>query len=153
MRFDKQRRVRKRSEYQRIQASGCRVTTAHFVLLAAPRVPTSVTPQTTALSGSATVPNRLGITASRKVGVAVRRNRLKRLVRAAYQAYPEVVPEGFDLVVICRRFADLGRDEVIAEWKAASSKLKRHLERGPRGRTKSPRQSPAQPCQPPGGRT
>jgi ribonuclease P protein component len=125
MQFGKDRRVRKRSEYRHVQATGCRVSTQHFVFVASANSPEP--------SG------RLGITASRKVGNAVKRNRLKRLVREAYRAYPEIVPEGVDLVVICRRDgANLRCSEVVLEWKTASGRLKRAL-RAPRAnRPKKP---------------
>ena len=46
---------------------------------------------------------RVGVAAGRTVGNAVRRNRAKRLVRAAMQnLYPKIVP-GFDLVLIARQ--------------------------------------------------
>lgn len=49
------------------------------------------------LSGS-----RIGITASRKVGNAVHRNRARRLLReAARQLYPHVAP-GWDLILVAR---------------------------------------------------
>lgn len=45
---------------------------------------------------------RVGITASRKVGDAVTRNRARRLLReAARQLYPHIVP-GWDLVLVAR---------------------------------------------------
>ncbi|HHW49141.1 MAG TPA: ribonuclease P protein component [Clostridiaceae bacterium] len=46
--------------------------------------------------------NRLGITASRKVGKSVRRNRLKRLIRENYRAYEDFIKDGYDLVFIAR---------------------------------------------------
>lgn len=46
---------------------------------------------------------RVGVAAGRTVGNAVRRNRAKRLLRAAMQNfYPKIVP-GFDLVLIARQ--------------------------------------------------
>ena len=46
---------------------------------------------------------RVGVAAGRTVGNAVRRNRAKRLVRAAMQnLYPKIIP-GFDLVLIARQ--------------------------------------------------
>lgn len=46
---------------------------------------------------------RLGLTASRKVGNAVERNRARRLLReAARHSYPHIV-EGWDLVLVARR--------------------------------------------------
>ncbi len=45
---------------------------------------------------------RLGITASRKVGNAVVRNRLKRAVREWYRGNRSKLAEGVDIVVIAR---------------------------------------------------
>jgi len=56
--------------------------------------------------------NRLGISISRKVGKAVVRNRIRRLVKEHYRAYEKVkevdkvsrvgIKQGFDLVVVVR---------------------------------------------------
>src|ERR1700712_3821814 len=49
-------------------------------------------------------PTRLGLSVSRKVGGAVERNRVKRLIRDAYATQEEraAMPPGFDLVVVAR---------------------------------------------------
>ena len=72
----------------------------------------------------ASAPARLGITASRKIGGAVVRNRAKRLVRAAFRAVPELFAPGVDLVVIVRKpLTEQKLADVIAEWKGAAGKL------------------------------
>ena len=45
---------------------------------------------------------RLGLSVSRKVGNAVRRNRWKRLIREAFRLRRESIPAGIDLIVIPR---------------------------------------------------
>ncbi len=46
--------------------------------------------------------NRLGITAGKKIGNAVKRNRAKRIIRAAYSAAEKDMPIGVDIVVVAR---------------------------------------------------
>ena len=43
---------------------------------------------------------RIGIAISRKIGKAVKRNRAKRVIRAAYQNYRNIVKSGYDIVFI-----------------------------------------------------
>ena len=45
---------------------------------------------------------RLGISISRRVGTAVRRNRIKRLLREAFRLGKNEIAEGYDLVVVVR---------------------------------------------------
>ena len=45
---------------------------------------------------------RLGLSVSRKVGVAVRRNRIRRLLREAFRLMQHDFPAGYDLVVVVR---------------------------------------------------
>lgn len=49
--------------------------------------------------------NRLGITAGVKLGCAVQRNRVKRLVREVYRLHQQELKTGFDIVVVARRSA------------------------------------------------
>lgn len=46
--------------------------------------------------------NRLGITAGKKIGNAVKRSRAKRIIRAAYTAAEMQLPIGVDLVIVAR---------------------------------------------------
>lgn len=50
--------------------------------------------------------NRLGITAGKKQGNAVTRNRIKRIVRAAYRQTEAEFPIGYDIVFVGRN--DIG---------------------------------------------
>ena len=116
-RFERSSRVRKRREYQAIQSGGARASLAHFVLIFAARPP---------VVGA--VP-RLGVTASRKIGGAVQRNRAKRLVKEAFRSTRRLFPSDIDVVVIVRReLGALGLDDVVREWEAASALIGRRIE-------------------------
>lgn len=80
-------RLRKRFEFRRLRDEGRRVHTRSFVL----SIASSDQPQA-----------RLGITVSRQVGNAVRRNRIKRLLREAFRRGRTWVPPASDLVVIAK---------------------------------------------------
>ena len=45
---------------------------------------------------------RIGLSTSRKVGTAVRRNRIRRLLREAFRLMQHDLPRGYDLVVVVR---------------------------------------------------
>ena len=45
---------------------------------------------------------RLGMSVSRKVGTAVRRNRIRRLIRESFRLLQHDFPRGYDLVVVVR---------------------------------------------------
>lgn len=45
---------------------------------------------------------RLGMSVSRKVGIAARRNRIRRLLREAFRLMQHDLPCGYDLVVVVR---------------------------------------------------
>jgi ribonuclease P protein component len=66
------------------------------------------------------------VVVARRIGTAVRRNRVKRLCRECFRTWPELLPAGVDLVVIAREGShELGLEEVRAEWRAVASLLKK----------------------------
>lgn len=109
-RFGADQRIRKRSAFREIQASATKVVTPNFVFLMRASEPER---------GA-----RLGITASRRVGNAVHRNRAKRVVRESFRALRSSYPRGFDLVVIARRaIHQMSLSQVVAEWLAARKRM------------------------------
>jgi len=64
--------------------------------------------------------NRLGVTVTTRVGNAVVRNRIKRLVRESFRRRKEAALHGRDIVVIAKRGAEeLSLGEVTAELETA----------------------------------
>jgi ribonuclease P protein component len=104
--FPKSRRLRKRREFLAVQRSGKKIHGRYFVVVAA--------------HGS----GRIGIAVSKKVGNAVKRNRIKRLVRE-YVRQNEWLPADRDVVVIAKRSAaDLpGLTEVTDDLSRLRSRL------------------------------
>jgi len=118
--FPAQERVRKRSEYLRIQTNARRVFTPHFVLLLALRP----NPAPAGSSGTSPACARLGITVSRRVGNAVTRNRAKRLIREAFRQTRDLWQPGLDVVVIVRQaLAGMKCPDVVEEWRRAARSI------------------------------
>ena len=114
-RFPSEQRVRKRPEFQQIQKLARRQNTQHFALLLFARAP-----------ADSQGPARLGVTVSRRVGVAVVRNRAKRLLREAFRATRDLWPPGMDLVVIVKQpLGNMRLQEVVAEWRAEARGVRR----------------------------
>ena len=63
--------------------------------------------------------NRLGITVSSKIGCAVVRNRVRRLLRENYRIL-QGLSEGYDMVIVARsRITDAHFDEIGKDLKSA----------------------------------
>ena len=83
--FPRTARVRRRREFTQIQGEGIRVHTDAFTIVVA-RAPAKA---------------RLGLTVSKRVGNAVVRNRVKRLLREIFRRRAQALP-AIDLVIIAK---------------------------------------------------
>lgn len=69
--------------------------------------------------------NRIGITATKKIGKAVQRNRARRVLREAWRQLEDRFPPGYDYVLVARvRTAHVKTQEVARGLAAALKKLK-----------------------------
>jgi ribonuclease P protein component len=83
-------RLSRSAEFERAYRQGRSHGNRHFVVYAFPR------------GVEDDEHSRLGLSVSRKVGGAVDRNRVKRLLREAFDAEAQVVAPGHDVVVVAR---------------------------------------------------
>lgn len=117
------RRLRKRADFQRIYRNGIRVV-GRFVVVFAESGPAAK--------------NRLGITASRKIGSAVVRNRCKRRIREVFRLNRSGLPHGnIDVVMNARRgCAEVSWHEFRRDYVGCLKRLNQILaEKSQRGTT------------------
>jgi ribonuclease P protein component len=117
----KRGRLSRSAEFERVYRQGRSVGNRFLVLYAFPRAGTADGP-------------RLGLSVSRKVGGAVDRNRVKRLLREAFVGEAERMPADHDVVVVARPEArDLAeREGLDGVQRELAELVGRALEEGPR---------------------
>ena len=86
--FGREERIRKREDYQRIYDQGLRRHSQRFTIILCP---------------NAAGMRRIGMTVSKKVGNAVQRNRVKRLLREFFRLNKSRLPASQDIVIIARK--------------------------------------------------
>jgi ribonuclease P protein component len=85
LRFPKAVRLRTKTEFDRVYAAKCKAADGTLLMFVQP---------------NGLAHPRIGLSVSRKVGNAVVRNRVKRLLREAFRLSQHELPAGWDLVVI-----------------------------------------------------
>ncbi len=107
-------RLSRARDIERVFRNGCKISNAYVTIRARKR--------------RARIPPRLGFAITRKhVGSAVRRNRIKRVVRESFRRHWRIL-EGFDVVLVSR--SALGEAEPIAfraaldaQWRTLNERL------------------------------
>jgi ribonuclease P protein component len=103
-------RLSRSADFERVYRRGRSQSNRHLVLYAFPR-------------GEGDGP-RLGVSVGRKVGGAVERNRVKRLLREAFRARATGLPADHDFVVVARPDAgELAEREGLAGVQEALAEL------------------------------
>ncbi len=98
--FPKTERLLKRADFLRLSRSGKKIQTKFFIA---------------AISDGKTENNRIGITVSKKVGKAVERNRIKRLIREYYRIRKQTLSGNKDINIIARKYAKFLSNHGIVE--------------------------------------
>ena len=110
----KRRRLSRSAEFERVYRQGRSKGNRYLVLYAFPR----------AVDDEREDGPRLGVSVSRRVGGAVDRNRVKRVLREAFWAESERLPPTSDYVVVARPDArELAEREGTAGMRGALSEL------------------------------
>src|SRR5215216_6275889 len=86
----KRRRLSRSGEFERVYREGRSHASRHLVVYAFPR------------SADDDTEPRLGVSVGRKLGGAVERNRMKRLLREAFWASADSLDPGHDFVIVAR---------------------------------------------------
>ena len=88
--FSKNERLLNRRDFVNLNQGGKRVQAAHFTVI---------------LKYNGLGITRLGITVSKKIGNAVKRNKVKRLIREIFRLHKSHFPQSCDIVIAAKKGA------------------------------------------------
>ncbi|GHF12403.1 hypothetical protein GCM10017044_02940 [Kordiimonas sediminis] len=113
-------RIKERPDYLAVAKTGRKWVTPAFILQTKPAKASE-----TGKAGGGDKPPRVGFTASKKVGNAVVRSKVRRrLKEAARRSFPETAAQGWDYVLIGRQAAfDYNFEKLVADMRWALAKL------------------------------
>ncbi|MES2792014.1 MAG: ribonuclease P protein component [Planctomycetota bacterium] len=109
-RFRATQHLRRGADFERIYARQCRGSDQHLLIFA----DVNQLPCT-----------RIGLSVSKKHGGAVRRNRLKRLLREAFRLSQHDLPTGLDLILIPRQ----GVASTLADYRQSLARSVKYIRR------------------------
>lgn len=85
--YTKKKRLLKRRDFVNLNQKGSRLYSKNFLIV---------------IKKNDLGFSRLGITVTKKIGKAVKRNRIKRLVREFFRLNQHKLPKGYDILIISR---------------------------------------------------
>lgn len=111
-RFRKEQRIRSGSDFDRAYSYKLRAGDQHLLVFCVPNDVANT---------------RIGLSVSKKHGNAVRRSRIKRLLREAFRLSQHQLPYGLDLVLIPRQNSGAALDDYQKSLKYLARKLARRI--------------------------
>lgn len=109
--FKKEDKILKRREFLRLQRCGKKIQDSNFIVI---------------YSDGKFHKNRIGITVSRKTGNAVKRNKIKRLIREHFRMNRDKIAECMDINVIAKKRAgEISADMVFKSLEGIFKKIPR----------------------------
>lgn len=112
--FPKNLHLRSAKQFDRVYHLRCRAGDDLLLIFAA---------------GNDEKPTRIGLSVSKKHGNAVRRSRIKRLLREAFRLTRHELPAGLDLILIPRQGAELTLPALQQSLRRLTRRLEKRLNR------------------------